>query len=284
VIVVGVVTGALGAPTGPGRYAAGALASLAGVSAFAAAGMNALVRVVAEARVPLARASAAMVLVLGLAIPVSAADTTLLALSKKRDATAEWNARVFGALPRGAVVFVAGDRLLLRVEAAALAGALPPDSIVLPATGADATRTARLLVREPLLAPVLRDLTLYGAPEEYSLSRLAASRPLFVAIGAAWGKRLARHFVPFGAFDRYSIEPRGSAERLEALTPPILDESTSTAAQDDTQLLAVTKDLLQRRAEAAAFTGERDYIAMAASRLTVGVAARSGVAARASSQ
>ena len=62
-------------------------------------------------------------------------------------------------------------------------------------------RDRRDIAREPLVAPLVRDLALYGAPEELSLSQLAATRPLLVAFDPRWDKRFARHLVPQGAFD-----------------------------------------------------------------------------------
>ncbi|HEY5241332.1 MAG TPA: hypothetical protein VIJ22_07700, partial [Polyangiaceae bacterium] len=74
VVVVGFASGWAGAPLGPTRFGAPVLAAMAAACGLAGAAMQAVVRGIAEAKVPLARASAAMVLVLELAIPVDSAD------------------------------------------------------------------------------------------------------------------------------------------------------------------------------------------------------------------
>ena len=128
-----------------------------------------------------------------------------------------------------------------------------------------ARATRRVVSREPLVAPLVRDLALYGAPEEFSLSQLAASRPLLVAFDPRWDKRFARHLVPERAFDRYFVEPRGAAERMRALAP--MDETTLAAVRADAPLADATADLLRARTSAARATGERDYEAAATAEL-----------------
>ena len=89
VALVGFASAWAGAPLGPTRFGAPVLAATAAACALAAASMQAIVRAVAEAKLPLARASAAMVLVLELAIPVDSADEALLrTLPRARGATA----------------------------------------------------------------------------------------------------------------------------------------------------------------------------------------------------
>src|SRR6185295_18115239 len=60
IAIAGAVFPALGAPAGPARFGGALLAGLAAISVLAAAGMAAVVALVAKAKVPLARASAAM--------------------------------------------------------------------------------------------------------------------------------------------------------------------------------------------------------------------------------
>jgi hypothetical protein len=266
IAAAGALFPALGAPAGPVRFGATLLAGLASVAVLCAAGMAAVVALVANAKVPLARASAAMIVLLEIAVPVRVLDDAQLALAKApKDSTAKWNASVFGDLPKGAIVLVANARLLLRARAAAATGALPPDVIVLPTSGLGAQATGREISREPLLAPLVRDLALYGAPEELSLSQLAAARPLLVAFDTRWDKRFARHLVPQGAFDRYFVEPRGANERMKAL--PTIAEEAMVILRASPALADATRDLLQARKSAATATGERDYVAASTAEL-----------------
>jgi hypothetical protein len=266
IVAAGALSPLVGAPAGPVRFGGALLAGLAATSVLAATGMSAVVTFVAKAKVPLARASAAMIALLELAVPVRVADDASLALAKTRtNTTARWNASVFGDLPRNAVVLVPNARLFLRARAAAASGAVRDDVIVLPTWGLGARATGHAIAREPLLAPLVRDLALYGAPEEFSLSQLAAVRPLLVAFDARWDKRFARHLVPQGAFDRYFVEPRGGAERMKAFGA--VEEPTLRALRSDPPLFDATRELVAARASAAKVTGERDYDAAATAEL-----------------
>ena len=257
-VACGVVAPMLGAPAGAVRYGASLISALAATSAFVACGMTVLVVTVAAAKVPFARASATMLVLLELAVPVRVADDTSLAEARlPRDATRRWNAWVFGDLPHDAVLLVPSPRVLLRARSAAVVGALRTDVIVVPTFGLGSRRASRELAREPLLGPIVRDLALYGAPEELSLSQLAATHPVLVAFDIRWDKLFARHLVEHGAFDRYFVEPRGAIERLKSFTR--LDEPTMHLFASDPPLLDATHDMLRTRAVAATATGEREY-------------------------
>ncbi len=268
IAVAGVLATAAGAPGGPVRFGGGLVAALAATSVLTACGMGAVAGAVAKAKVPFARASAAMIVLLELAVPVSVADDASLATGKLGAAsTAQWNARVFGDLPRDAVVLLPSARLLLRARAAAATGALRPDVIVLGTSGMNARATRRVVSREPLVAPLVRDLALYGAPEEFSLSQLSSARPVLVAFDPRWDKRFARHLLPEGAFDRYFVEPRGASERVKTLAASTLDDAAMHALAENPPLRDATHDVLRARALAANATGEREYAAAATAEL-----------------
>ena len=254
----GAVLCALGAPAGPARFSGALLAALAAIAILCAVGMAAIVSLVARAQIPAARASAVMIVLVELAVPVRVADDASLAMSKRDTrATARWNAYAFGSLPRNAVLLLPTQRLFLRARAAHAIGALADDVIVVPTFGLSARATGAAIAREPLLSPLVRDLALYGAPEEFSLSQLAAARPVLVAFDARWDKRFARHLVPDHAFDRYFVEPRGPSDRIKAFAP--LDDADARAFAKDPPLDAATRDFLRARTVAAALTGEREW-------------------------
>ncbi len=258
VVVCGAISPMIGAPAGPVRYGSTLLAALAAASAFVACGMMALASAVARAKVPFARASATMIVLLELAVPVRVADDTSLAEAKlPHDATRRWNAWVFGDLPRDAVLLVPSAHVLLRVRSAAAVGALRSDVIVVPTFSLGSRTASRELGREPLLGPIVRDSALYGAPEELSLSQLAAVRPVLVFFDIRWDKLFARHLVEHGAFDCYFVEPRGAIERLRSFTP--IDELTMRLFAADPPLCDATHDMLRARAVGATATGEREY-------------------------
>ncbi len=265
-VISGFAVSALGAPAGPARFGGALLASLAALAILSACGMATIVSVLARAKIPAARASAAMIVLLEVVVAVRVADDASLAMSKRNfSATARWNARVFGGLPKNAVLLLPTPRLFLRARAARAVGALAEDVIVIPTFGLGARATSAAIVREPLVAPLVRDLALYGVPEEFSLSELAATRPTLVAFDARWDKRFARHLVPEGAFDHYFVEPRGASERVKAFVPLTEDEVRSQAT--DELLTLATRDLVHARSVAAALTNEHDWIDMTAAEL-----------------
>ncbi len=261
VVVVGFASGWAGAPLGPTRFGAPVLAATAAACGLAGAAMQAVVRGIAEAKVPLARASAAMVLVLELAIPVDSADEALLrTLPRANGATALWDDLTWGELPPRTVVLVTDARLGRRAAAAQATGALRGDLAVVPAQTRGAV-ASRVLSQDAALVPLWRDLELAGAPSEASLSSLASMRPLAMAFEPRWGRALGRHLVPVALLDRFEPEPRGASDRKRALdvfAPK--RERLARAAGRDPELAESTAYLLRARALDVASSGDRDLV------------------------
>jgi hypothetical protein len=262
VVVAGFASGWAGAPLGPTRFGAPVLAATAAACALASVAMQAIVRAIAEAKVPLARASAAMVLVLELAIPVDSADEALLrTLPRARGAAALWDDLAWGELPPRTVVLLSDPRLARRAAAAQATGSLRGDVVVVPAQTRGAV-AARVLSQDAALVPLWRDLELAGSPSEASLSSLASVRPLAMAFEPRWGKALGRHLVPVALLDRFEPEPRGASDRKKALdlfAPK--RERLARAASKDPELAEAAAYLLRARALDVAAGGDRDLVA-----------------------
>jgi hypothetical protein len=261
VVVVGFASGWAGAPLGPTRFGAPVLAGVAAACAFAGVAMQAIVRAIADARLPLARASAAMVLVLELAIPVDSADEALLrTLPRANGAAALWDDLAWGELPPRTVVLVTDARLGRRAAAAQATGSLRGDLAVVPAQTRGAV-ASRVLSQDAALVPLWRDLELAGSPSEASLSSLASVRPLAMAFEPRWGRALGRHLVPVALLDRFEPEPRGASDRKRALdvfAPK--RERLARAAGKDPELAEATAYLLRARALDVASSGDRDLV------------------------
>jgi hypothetical protein len=209
----------LGAPAGPSRYGGPLLAAMGCGCALAAVALQAAVRAVATARVPFARESAAMILVLEVVLPVETADGTLVRLEPSRErraAAAAWNELALGTLPPRTVIVTSDPRLASRIRAAAVVGAVRGDVLPLPIAAGHSLPWARL-ADDAALLPLSRDLALSGAPGEASLSSLAATRPVAMSFDPEWGAAVARHLVPLVFFDRFEREPRGASDRRKAL-------------------------------------------------------------------
>jgi hypothetical protein len=261
VVVVGFASGWAGAPLGPTRFGAPVLAGVAAACGFAGVAMQAIVRAIADAKLPLARASAAMVLVLELAIPVDSADEALLrTLPRANGAAALWDDLAWGELPPRTVVLVTDARLGRRAAAAQATGALRGDLAVVPAQTRGAV-ASRVLSQDAALVPLWRDLELAGSPSEASLSSLASVRPLAMAFEPRWGRALGRHLVPVALLDRFEPEPRGASDRKRALdvfAPK--RERLARAAGKDPELAGATAYLLRARALDVASSGDRDLV------------------------
>jgi hypothetical protein len=261
VAVVGFASGWAGAPLGPTRFGAPVLAATAAACALAGVAMQAIVRAIVEAKVPLARASAAMVLVLALAIPVDSADEALLrTLPRASGASALWDDLAWGELPPRTVVLITDARLGRRAAAAQATGALRGDLAVVPAQ-TRGTAASRVLSEDAALVPLWRDLELAGAPSEASLSSLASVRPLAMAFEPRWGRALGRHLVPVALLDRFEPEPRGASDRKRALdvfAPK--RERLARAAGKDPELAEAAAYLLRARALDVASSGDRDLV------------------------
>jgi len=92
-----------------------------------------------------------------------------------------------------------------------------PDITLVPS----ALRATRMGV-DPMLAdrrlsPLLRQLWVNGSPDEYSLSRLADERPVWVELDPGWDRRVLEHLRPAGPWLRFLPNPLGSSERREAV-------------------------------------------------------------------
>jgi hypothetical protein len=269
--VLGLACGWAGAALGPTRYGAPVLAATGAACLLAGVSMQALVRVIAGARLPLARASAAMVLVLELVAPVDAADEALRRASTRARGGGvlpeapepAWDDAAWGALPPRALVLVTDAGIWRRASAARATGALRGDLAVVP-TFARGALAAPFLARDVALVPLWRDLALAGAPSEETLSSLASARPLVTAFEPAWGRVLGKHLVPAGLFDRFEPEPRGTSDRRRALEAFAgKRERLARAVVRDPELADAAAILLRQRVLDVAASGDRDLVGVA---------------------
>ncbi len=267
VIAVGAVGILLRVPAGPSHVAAVVLAATVAVHALAALALVSTVIAISAARVPFAYASAALVVVLELVLPVRAADETL----SRRDTRAPrastiWSEVAWGAAPPAAVVLVSDPVTMRRIAASRATGEMRADLLVVPTFAMPSRATDHALKAEPKLAPLYRDIALGSTPEELSLATLATDRPLLAGFDPHWDRGLARHFVPIGLTTRFEPEPRGASDRrrgLDAFTPAKDRLVRVAVAKRDADLASATATLLRGRAIGMAACGERDVLSRA---------------------
>ena len=267
VIGVGIVALQLRASSGPSHFASAVLVATCAVHVLAAVALAAAVVAISRARVPFAQASAALVVVLELVLPVRAADETV----SRREARAAhasmvWNEVAWGAAPPAAVLLVSEPSTMRRIAASRATGQMRGDLVVVPTFAMPSRATDRALKAEPKLAPLYRDVALGSTPEELSLATLATQRPMLASFDPRWDRGLARHFVPVGLTTRFEPEPRGASDRrkgLEAFTAGKDRLMRVAVARRDPDLATATASLLRARAIGMAACGERDVLSRA---------------------
>ncbi len=264
---VGALAVVLQVPAGPSRFAAPVLAGIACAHVLGATTLAVIVLAVARARVPFAEASAALLVVLELVLPVKAIDETVT----RRDARVAraasiWNDVAWGAAPPASVLLVADRGTMRRLVSARAAGELRGDLVVVPSFDVQGRAGQRALLSEPKLAPLYRDIALGIAPEELSLAQLSSQRPVLATFDPKWDRRLARHLVPVGLTARFEPEPRGASDRKKALEAFAASKDRlvrATVVKKDAELAAATATLLRARAVGIAATGEREVLSRA---------------------
>ncbi len=267
VVAVALLAVRLGTASGPSRYSAPVLAGLLSAHILGASMLGAVVLAIARARVPFAEASAALVVVLELVLPVRSIDlTTARREARASHASAIWNDIAWGAAPPAAVVLVADRGTMRRVASARAAGHMRGDLIVVPAYDVQGREGQRALLAEPKLTPLYRDMALGVPPEELSLAQLGSQRPVLGSFDPKWDRTLSRHLIPSGLISRFETEPRGASDRKKALDAflPSKDRLVRIAvAKKDAELASATAALLRARAVGMAATGERDMLSRA---------------------
>ena len=249
--------------------------SVVAAAVLAAIGVQAVVTTLLASRLPFARAAAALLVVLDLALAAVAAEESSLSADRVdiRGADA-WTTAAMERLPAGALVLVRDDSTTWRALSARLAAGIRPDVMLVPLPLLTRGRlAAALLAEEPALAPLLRDLSANGAPSEYALSSLADVRPLYVELDPTWDRRLAAHLVPEKMWLRYAPQPLAASDRRLTQNDdgPSLARVVAAADRRDSPDIATLEVLaahIREQAQAAATVGDREAVRSALERLS----------------
>jgi len=267
VVAVAVLAIQLGAASGPSRFAPVVLAGVLAAYVLGATMLGALVLAIARARVPFAEASAALVVVLELVLPVRSIDeTTARRDARAAHASAIWNDIAWGSAPPASVILVPDRGTMRRIASARAVGQMRGDLVIVPAYDVQGREGQRALIAEPKLAPLYRDIALGIRPEELSLSELGGQRSVLAVFDPRWDRTLSRHLIPAGLMSRFETEPRGASERkkaLEAFLPTKERLVRIAVAKSDAELASATATLLRARAIGMAATGERELLSRA---------------------
>jgi hypothetical protein len=133
-------------------------------------------------------------------------------------ATEVWTDEAFGRLPDQSVLLVQSPALALRFLSAQVLQGARPDVLTVPLALLHRGSVSRqLLRRAPALAPLLRQLAVNGAPDEFSLERLADARPVFLELDPRWDARLLEHLRPDALWLAFAPPGLGKNERQAGL-------------------------------------------------------------------
>lgn len=219
------------------------LALTIGLSVHAGLLVLAGLDVMRKAQLPYAQPVAPLVLVLGTTLVLRGLDRLAAPHSLQHTGAEAWVEEALGKLPPRALVLVRREAIAYRLLATRVLHGARPDVISVPAALLSRGSVAQdLLAMEPELSPLLRQLAVHGYADEYSLSRLADARPLYVELDSQWDGRLLEHLSPEPMWLGFSAHALGATDRSAGLVrsqlaldrvvkswvPRNLDDSTSS--------------------------------------------------------
>ena len=189
--------------------------AVASVAMGSALGIQDIVRRLLEARVPMARAASALVVVFHVTLIALTSEEAGYAADRSEQLAAEaWEDEALDKLPPRSAILVRSPALTWRLWSARLLRGERPDVVVIPVPLLDRGRVAASLVAaEPEIEPLLRDYALRREASEFSLSKIADVRPLHVEIDPSWPKRLLSHVTVSGLWLEYAPQPLGTSDR-----------------------------------------------------------------------
>lgn len=210
---------AIGAPLvlpSPVASAFGALVPSLALAACFSLALAQAVELLWAARLPFGRHAAVLAVTFASTLVLSRIDRALLARPAP-SAVEAWTEASLGSLPQHALLLVHTPALARRLLAARVLSGTRPDVVVVPSAFITAGSIGRELWRsDPGTSPLLRQLWVNGSADEYSLSRLADERPVWVELDRDWDRRLLEHLRPAGLWFEFSAPSLAASERHEA--------------------------------------------------------------------
>lgn len=191
----------------------GLLSSLSLVAFFPLA-LQALVLGLWACRVPLSRPAAVLALTFAATLVLSRVDRMSALQSSPTPGAEAWTEAALGRLPPRSLVLLQSPALALRLLASRTLHGTRPDVMIVSSALLDASALRDdAALTEPSLLPLLRELWVNGAADEYSMSRLAELRPVFTELDPAFDRRLLEHLLPEGVWLGVSTHALGRSER-----------------------------------------------------------------------
>lgn len=199
---------------------------------------------------PLAALSVAFHITLVALISEQAGEVADRSLQRGAD---EWTEGALGGLDPSAALLVRSPAKLFRLYAAQLVDGERPDVLVLPTRlFGRGSIAADLAAREREIEPLLRSVALTSASDEFSLSKLADARPLYVELDKTWDVKETSHLTVSGLWLRFAPQPLGQVDRklATASSTSSLERMLATVAPDawpDPQSTRVAEDIVRQQ-------------------------------------
>ena len=210
------------------------LLAIAALAVSAALAVQASAVALTRARIPFAETAGVLLVVFDFSLVFVGADDSAFAADRRGEAAAQvWTDEALQTLPPGGLLLLRSEAVAWRLLAARVVRGQRPDIVVVPMPLLERGNVrARLLVAEPALAPLIREVALSGRPSEYALSTLADARPLFVEFDPDFDHALLEHLIPQPFFMRFAPEPLGRSDRVAGLLEG-LDRFRNVVAETD---------------------------------------------------
>lgn len=189
--------------------------AVATVTMGSALGVYEVTSLLLRTRIPMARSAAVLVVVFHLTLIALTSEEAAFAADRSEQLAAEaWADDALGRLEPRSAILVRSPALAWRLWAARLTRGERPDVVVIPVPLLGKGNVASsLIAADRELEPLLRSYALTGAPNEFSLSKIADVRPLHVEFDAAWPPRLISHLTVSGLWLEYAPQPLGPSDR-----------------------------------------------------------------------
>jgi len=239
------------------------LASSLGVVAFVPLALQAALCWLWSQSVPFARPASVLTVTFAVTLVLQRLESVAGSESAGEFGAEIWTDRALGTLPPRSVALVQTPALALRLLAAQVLDGTRLDVLSVPVPLLHRGSVAeQLLARAPELGPLLRQLLVNGAPDEYSLCRLADARPLFIEIDASWDSRLLEHLRPEPLWLSFSLHALSNRERQAGVRRSRAVLRRLLADPELQELDPVTRQLLaaQTGQQALALTALGDHV------------------------
>jgi hypothetical protein len=209
----------------PDAFGSLRLLAIVALAVCAALAVQSSAVVMTRARIPFAEPASVLLVVFDFTLVFAGAEDSAFAADRRGEAAAEvWTDQALASVPPDGLLLLRSEALAWRLLASRIVRGQRPDIVLVPMPLLERGNVrSRLLLTEPALAPLIREVALSGRPSEYALSTLADARPLFVEFDPQFDHAQLEHLVPQPFFMRFAPEPLGRSDRVAGTLSGLAD-------------------------------------------------------------